>query len=394
MRGLAALMLSLNLRLVSMKPGVNMDQGMPCLSAEGGIFNFQVNFHTGGPMGEYQVEGCEGTSPTLKVKRGVTYTLVQEDVTNWMHPLGFAYYPDGAHGYQQFAEVPELEYPTPEDCDQQQFACNPGLEVAQAPLYGIDGTFETYENWNNGTTGGLDVYEPAFQVPQDQWSEHRYAVRLTIPEDSKTESLFYFCHIHKGMSGLMQVEDPIEDHNILVQDFKSSQYYEQASEFDVLCGTSRVAKYDKQRDKFCPGMNFLCEKEHNPTFARCMEAIDCKMNFEMRVEEHPDPMVVFMHQMIPHHENAVNMAKIALKHTGDLEGLSDDDLDIAALLRDIINTQNKQIQDMEDWLDRNMRGDPKLCPAPKPSRTVSSSSMTRFGRSSFSWNTHVMKETY
>ena len=49
------------------------------------------------------------------------------------------------------------------------------------------------------------------------------------------------------MSGLMQVEDPIEDHNILVQDFKSIQYYEQASEFDVLCGTSRVAKYDKQR---------------------------------------------------------------------------------------------------------------------------------------------------
>ena len=92
-------------------------------------------------------------------------------------------------------------------------------------------------------------------------------------------------------------------------------------------------------------MNFLCEKDDNPQFSRCMEAIDCKvflpvktfllvqkknyemhgfppdyisledpkvniqMNYEMRVEEHSNPLVVFMHQMIPHHENAVNMAR-------------------------------------------------------------------------------------
>ena len=30
---------------------------------------------------------------------------LQEDITNWMHPLGFAYYPDGAHGFKQYAEV-------------------------------------------------------------------------------------------------------------------------------------------------------------------------------------------------------------------------------------------------------------------------------------------------
>ena len=34
-----------------------------------------------------------------------------------MHALGMAYYPDGAHGYLDFGEVPELEEPTPEDCD-------------------------------------------------------------------------------------------------------------------------------------------------------------------------------------------------------------------------------------------------------------------------------------
>ena len=37
-------------------------------------------------------------------------------------------------------------------------------QVRQAPLYGIDGVFETLDNWNDGTSGGLDVYEPGFQV--------------------------------------------------------------------------------------------------------------------------------------------------------------------------------------------------------------------------------------
>ena len=122
------------------------------------------------------------------------------------------------------------------------------------------------------------------------------------------------------------------------------------------------------------------------------------MNYEMRVEEHSNPLVVFMHQMIPHHENAVNMARyfnafyilmhcvgdnslnrtkwksfhlkfdhvhftskeeffivsfrIALKHAQSAEGFNDETLDVPALLRDIINTQNKQIQDMQGWLER------------------------------------------
>jgi len=358
------LLILLKLRIMKANQDMQPEQGVECSAGEGNSFIFRVNFHTGGPMGEFEVEGCRGTSPTLIMKRGITYTFIQHDVTNWLHPLGFSYYPDGAHGFEIFEEVPELESPTPDTCDQTQFSCNPGKQVLQAPLYGIDDTFETMNNWNNGTTGGLDVYEPAFQVPQEQWAEHKYAVKLEIPSDSKTETLFYFCHIHKGMSGQIRVSDPLENHNSLVQEFKPSQYYQQTKDFDVLCGTSGVDTFHQHRDKLCPGMNFLCEKEHNPTFTKCMEAIDCKMNYEMRVEEHPDPMVVFMHQMIPHHENAVNMAKIALKHAGDVDGLSDEDLDVSALLRDIINTQNKQIQDMQGWLDRNKKGNPKVCPAP------------------------------
>ena len=77
------------------------------------------------------------------------------------------------------------------------------------------------------------------------------------------------------------------------------------------------------------------------------------MNYEMRVEEDPNPLVVFMHQMVPHHENAVNMARIALKHTTTAHGFDDEDLDVSGLLRDIINKQNEQIMEMEHWFLRH-----------------------------------------
>jgi len=329
-------------------------------------FIFSVNFHTPGRMGEFQVEGCNGTSPVLAFKKGETYTLVQHDITNWMHPLGLAYYPDGAHGFKQFEEVPELEFPTPDTCDEAQFSCNPGTGVKQAPLYGIDGTYETFDDWNNGITGGLDVYEPAFKVPQEQWQEHKYSVKISVPAESKTKEFFYFCHIHSGMSGLIKVTDAAEDANALVQKFDPTQYYMEADEFDMSCGTSEVSKYDSQKKEYCPGQNFLCEHQ-NKKFSSCMEAIGCKMNYEMRVEEDSNPLVVFMDQMIPHHVNAVNMAKIALKHANDAVGYDDEDLDVPALLRDIINKQNEQIQEMENWLKkyRDTKTVPKYCEPPK-----------------------------
>lgn len=55
-----------------------------------------------------------------------------------------------------------------------------------------------------------------------------------------------------------------------------------------------------------------------------------------------------MHQMIPHHENAVNMAKTLLKDT-----VAAADGDIKTLLMDVINTQNFQIHFMVQWLKDN-----------------------------------------
>jgi hypothetical protein len=334
-------------------------------------FILKVNFHTPGKMGEFQVEGCNGTSPVLAFRRGETYTLVQHDITNWMHPLGLAYYPDGAHGFEQFQEVPELEFPTPQVCDQVQFRCNPGQDVKQAPLYGIDGVYETFDDWNNGVTGGLDVYEPAFKVPQDQWMGRNYSVKITVPGNSYTKEFFYFCHIHSGMSGMIKVTDPVENANILMQKFEPTTYYTQADKFDSVCGTSEVSMFHTSKDKFCPGQNFLCQTRHNKEFSSCMEAIGCKMNYEMRVKEDSNPLVVFMHQMIPHHVNAVNMARIALKHAQDAVGYDDEELDVPGLLRDIINKQNEQIQEMESWLKR-YKETPQYCAPPKLNSGVTS----------------------
>jgi len=338
--------------------GLVDSRGAPCYPSKNNSFVFRVNHHTSGLLGEFEVEGCTGTSPTLIMARGVTYTFIQYDVTNWFHPLDFAYYPDGKHGYGEHAKVPKLEYPTPVSCNSPDFLCNPGEKVKQGPIYGIDGIYTSLEEDGLGGEGG---YKNGFKLPQKQWKDHKFTVQLTIPLDSKTETLFYYCRIHGGMNGMIKISNPVENYNRPVTLFDPDTYYTQATEFDNVCGTSGVAPFHHDKDLYCPGMEFLCEQDDNPTFSMCMEAIDCKMKYQMTVEEHHNPLVVFMHQMIPHHENAVNMARIALKLSTAAEGYDDPKLDVAGLMRDIIATQNEQIQHMEEWLERHGAVKPTLC---------------------------------
>merc|ERR1712115_159995 len=331
--------------------------GEDCLPNENNEFVFKVNLWEY----QYEVEGCEGVAPTLKIKRGVEYTFVQEDVSNWYHPLGLAYYPDGAH-----TGVPELEEPTPAECDEAEYMCNPGDGVQQAPLYCINGECEAMSDWNNGVTSGLDVYEPVFQRPEDQWEEEgeaSYAVKFTIPTDSKTAEFYYFCHIHSGMSAKIVVENPAEDANQLVTPLAADYYGAPPEEFDVQCGTyDNVTEFHTEKDTYCPGQSFLCETTGSP-FSQCMEAIDCKMNYEMRVQEKDEnKLAVFMEQMIPHHWNAILMSRIALKHATDAEGFEDEELNVPQLMRNIINVQMQQIQQMQTWLE-TYAAPTVVCPA-------------------------------
>ena len=60
--------------------------------------------------GYYNFKGYTGSSPEITAKIGDTVTFDQTDVSNWYHPLGFAYEPDGAHGSDWGgAELPEVE---------------------------------------------------------------------------------------------------------------------------------------------------------------------------------------------------------------------------------------------------------------------------------------------
>lgn len=58
----------------------------------------------------------------------------------------------------------------------------------------------------------------------------------------------------------------------------------------------------------------LCDNL-DTTFEDCMAALNCKMKTEMAVGGGGSEIVTFYQQMIPHHANAINMARVLLKTT-------------------------------------------------------------------------------
>merc|ERR1719321_871768 len=130
------------------------------------------------------------------MKQGETYIFDQADGSNWYHPLGMAYFPDGAH-----TGVDELEPGIAQTGGST--TCAAG-NTCQAPMYYKNGEFAgtTYDNMAATPVGGddfgLDVYEPDFFYPKDQWGENSYFIALTITDTAYAKDLFYFCHIHAG----------------------------------------------------------------------------------------------------------------------------------------------------------------------------------------------------
>jgi uncharacterized protein (DUF305 family) len=68
-----------------------------------------------------------------------------------------------------------------------------------------------------------------------------------------------------------------------------------------------------------------------------------------------DPDVAFMRGMIPHHQGAVDMARIVLEY-GDDEEAKD-------LARRVIAAQEREIAEMQSWLEKNAAGAPAAAPA-------------------------------
>lgn len=128
--------------------------------------------------------------------------------------------------------------------------------------------------------------------------------------------------------------------------------YDIPGNFDTQCGTYGLDDFQLPHPE-CPD-RFVCDvPEDNrglANFSSCIEAMNCHMLVGMTTNsESESPTALFIHQMVPHHQNAVNMAKALLK-SGKVvcDDLTDetDECTMETILRDIVNSQNYQVQVM------------------------------------------------
>jgi len=313
----------------------NICMSVDLFASETGYYNLD--------RGDY--EDISGPSPTITAKIGQTLTFDQSDPTNWYHAVGFAYAPDGAHGDDWGADE------------------NPEIEGAGELTYLIDGAVTTCPDV--GDTG-LDCYEPEFFYPRGDWMSKTYSAELTITPDVAAASnggvLYYFCHIHSKMSGKIIIKN--EDGSDYSNGTDELPLYDPIvkDSFDKSCGTSHASEYADGGEKECK-IDFFAGKR-DTTFEKCLQAVDCQMHYEMYSEAGPNEsnIVLFMQQMIPHHANAVNMAKLLLKQSTQEELDAVEDLE--DILHDIINTQNFQIHQFRNYLnpDGNLLQDSPVLP--------------------------------
>lgn len=146
--------------------------------------------------------------------------------------------------------------------------------------------------------------------------------------------------------------------------------YDEVDAFDQACGTFNTSSYQLPDGEFagqCPE-RFVCERseqrflqsEENASsplqaFSTCLDAMNCAMMVGMTTHA-TSPIGLFIYQMIPHHQNAVNMAKALLKMggMGTCENLTNEDDPVCVMeymMYEIINNQNHQIQTMRAVLE-------------------------------------------
>ena len=336
-----------------------------------------------GENGYYRFTGRNGNYngeplPTLSLTVGRTYTFDQSDVSNWWHPLGFAFYPDGANGETWGAAARDEV----ERADQLNYLTN-----------GVPASCPAHVRQPNSGDTGLDCYEPAFMDLRSEWRAQRFAVNLTITPQlaatSRGGSIYYFCHLHARMTGRIRLYNA--DGSRYVSPTTTQEDYVlppiQPDRNDMLCGTVGTSPYHPPLGNGQPGGARACSFQAfggtlDTPFEQCLQAIDCQMKSEMFSRTEPDPsphdplakVRMFMQQMIPHHTNAIAMSRLMLKQVsaGDLASVAYDDGeggDFVDLLWSILNTQSFQVQGMRHYLARENPS--YYSPSPPPPTALS-----------------------
>ena len=306
-----------------------------------------------GENGYYTFAGFDGPLPELEVRVGSSYLFDQTDETNWFHPLGFAYYPDGENGVTWGAAGQEE------------------VEGVDKVKYLIDGELATscpahVMQAGSGDTG-LGCYEPAFMEIAPQWRDRSFSVNLTItPElaaNTHGGAIYYFCHLHSQMSGRIRVLNadgtPYNRTDGLDEGLAYLPPPTVSDALDLACGTFGTSPYHPGGPLACGAPAFGGTLD--TTFEQCLQAIDCQMTVEMWSRSSADPVGVsdkvrlFMEQMIPHHQNAISMARLLLKHvpTPTLAATHYDDGEggtLPDLLWSIVNEQAFQVHAMRHYL--------------------------------------------
>jgi hypothetical protein len=257
--------------------GINQNE--ICVS-ESKTFTARVDLFAG-ELGYYVLEECgDVLNPTIAMEVGEVYTFIQKDRTNYLHrksvcfelvelvvvfsrdsewiesgcllsfllwfvlfflspvvvtAIGIAYSPYGDE---------DLKVEVQPGTSKGRQGCITN-HTCPAPMYFLNdeylGKYSNIEEIKPITTGeddfGLNAYEPLFLRNPHEWSSFgTFSLKLRIDDDTISNDLFYFCHIHEFMGGRIKLTKSGKVINEL--DSPSLGYeYDVVSDFDKQCGT-------------------------------------------------------------------------------------------------------------------------------------------------------------